>query len=794
MLAKYVIPLALAAMLVSSLAYASGDSRPAMNLSHGAPLVFTSNEGQWDDQVHFRANINGATIWFATDGVCYEFVRDVSGNNEAPDRPDKTETALECLMIKSTLVGANTAAKVSGEGLLGYKSNYFLGSDPARWRTGVHSYEAIVYHDVYPGIDLRYYYNGRKMEYDFILSPGADPSVIQIRYDGVESVDVNEYGELEITTAWGTVTETCPYIYQQDDSGRRQLTGSYKLISENSFAFNLDDDYNPEMALVIDPVLLYSSFLGGNYTQTAYDNAIDTDGYVVIAGQTRSEDFPTVDPYQGELAGQSDVFATKINPVTSEILYSTYFGATNDEEAPRVALDSEDNICLVFRTNSPDMPTVNPFQSTLEGDRDAFVLKLSSTGDAVLAATYLGGDRVEYPWGITADNQGYMYVCGETDSRYFPLENAYSTENAGGETDGFVTKLSPSGDALIYSTYLGGSGSTGLTVADVDALYDIAVNDAGEAYVAGATYSPDYPAVNALFETMINKEGPTDAIITKFSAAGNTLVFSTFLGGTEDEWIKDIEIDADGNLVIVGSVESDDFPTLNAYQTERCPGPDLGMAAVFMTRMAGDGSALLSSTYLGGCDEDFGEALGIGPTGNIFISGTTYSTDFPMVDPIYGALNGVCDVFLTKFDSSGSNVIYSTYYGGSSGDHGIGLSVDNNDWAHITGYTRSSDLPLVNPTQANGTTYPSGNDVFLAMIKGGCCRWLTGNADGDPSDRLDILDIGYAIDWLFRQGPALPCGAELDTDASGRLDIEDIVYLVNYFFKSGPEPLPCLDN
>ncbi len=785
MLAKYVLPLALAAMLLAaSLGYASGESRLALDLTHNSPLTFTPNTGQWDDQIHFRANTNGATIWFARDGVCYEFVRETSGTTTTSGEFDRQEKDIECLLIKATLLGANTEAGVSGEGLLGYKSNYFLGPDPGRWRTNVPSYEAIIYHDVYPGIDLRYYYNGRKMEYDFIVSPGADPSRIQVRYDGVQSVQINELDQLEITTPWGKVIESRPYIYQEDDSGRRAIAGTYRIVSDNAFGFEVDGSYNRETALIIDPVLLYSSYLGGTDSQTGYDIAIDSYGNIVVTGTTSSVDFPLVDPYQGSFAGTMDIFITKIDPAGSRVLYSTYFGGSDWERYPNIALDGQDNIYMCLTSWSDDLPTVQPLQSSLNGSCDVFILGLNSAGDQLRVATYLGGRTVEYSSAIAVDDQGMIYVIGETDSDDFPTANPFSSEISGGACDAFVTKMSATGDALIYSTYLGGRSD--------EATYDLLVNDAGEAYVVGATYSTDYPAVNNLYETKISKDGPTDAVITKFSAAGNTLEFSTFFGGTEDEWIKQIVFDLSGNLVLAGSVESDDFPTLNAYQTERCVGEDPSAAMAFVSVMTADNSELLSSTYLGGCLDDDLQGAVVTPDGSIWVYGSTYSTDFPIVDPIFGELDGAPGVFLTQLNSNASDVLFSTFYGGSNGDLAKAIATDANGWIYITGWTYSTDLPLVNPTQTTCTPYYK-NDVFVAQLKGGCCIGSTGNIDADDNDVLNILDVDYAINWFFRHGPSPECQAEADADGNGRIDIEDVVYLVNYVFRTGPLPAICKD-
>ncbi len=781
--AKHLVHVSLAAvLLISLITMASSGAASPSSFSQGSLLSFTPNAGQWDDQVQFRTSADGVTMWFADDGAFYQFVREVPPASPPDPRLPMRTRDFENLIIKASFVGANTDVEIVGEGLLDSKCNYFLGNNPSRWKTNLPNYDAIVYRNIYPGIDLKYYGNDLKMEYDFIVSPGSDPSRIQIRYDGAESISVNEAGQLEVTTSWGKVTEMRPYVYQRDDDGFIEVAGRYRLLSENSFGFELVDGYNPELPLVIDPVLTYSSYLGGEFAQYANDVAIDGDGNIVVVGDTRSTEFPLVNPLQGTLAGRYDLYITKIDPITSDILYSTFFGGSETEQFPDIALDAAGNMVVSSYTASDDIPLVNPYQSDLSGDWDAIIFKLSADGSTLLFSTYLGGRKVEYADGIAVDASGNVYVCGITTSDDYPLENPYCVEIGGGDYDGFVTKLNPTGNALIYSTYLGGR--------DMEQLRAIAVNSDGEAYVVGSTYSDDYPAVNALYQTLINPEGPTDAIVTKFNAAGNDLIFSTFIPGTEDEWFCDVALDESGTVYLVGSSESDDFPVvIPAIQEERSGAGYDDIADVVVAGLTSSGDALLFSTYLGGLGEDYGESIAVGSDGGVFFTGTTYSHDFPTYNALDFVLDGASDAIVVRLNSTGTAIVYGTFLGGSSGEEGGAIAVDQGNNPCVVGNTYSADFPVVNATQgAPITTLYSS--VFISLF-GGCCIGQRGNFDGDVDDALNLLDIVFAMDWFFNSGPYPDCLDEADVDGTGQVDIEDIVYLVSYLFRGGPPPTEC---
>ena len=688
------------------------------------PLAFTENHGQWDERVKFRANAGGATMWFTTEGVYYQFSRRVSCDSViASDRrergdlieqhnvtlggvegrhrePDSTEQ----LVIRASFIGANLNPRMAGEQEMEYKCNYFIGNDPDEWHTDVPNYTAVVYDEVYSGIDLKYYGNGKQMEYDFIVSPGADPSQIRIKYDGAESVSINADGELVIETKWGEVVEQHPVVYQLQDGRRISLDGQYAVAVDNSFGFSLGAGYDPALPLIIDPVLEYSTYLGGSGVDYAWDIAVDGSGNAYVTGETQSTYFPTLNPYQGTKQGNTDVFVTKLNSSGNALVYSTYLGGGSfDYGGQAISVDYSGNAYVTGHTFSADFPMLNPYQSTYQGAKDVFVTKLNSLGNALIYSTYLGGSGTDYGCGISVDGFGNAYAVGYTHSNDFPTLNPYQGTCLGINGDGFVTKLSSSGNTLVYSTYLGGKGG--------DYVLGVSVDGSGNAYVTGHTGSTDFPTVNPYQGTL---QGGYDVFVTKLNNSGNALVYSTYLGGSSNEYGGwDISVDGSGNAYVTGTTLSSNFPTLNPYQ-----GTNQGGWDVFVSKLNSSGNALIYSTYLGGSEHEF---VGVDHFGGIsvdsfgcaHITGGTESTNFPTLNPYQGTNQGNTDVFVTKLNSSGNALVYSTYLGGSGGEHGFSISVNGSDDAYVAGYTHSTDFPTLNPYQG---TYYGGHDVFVTKL------------------------------------------------------------------------------
>jgi len=758
------------------------------------PLAFTENQGQWDEQVLFRAYAGGATMWFTKDGAYYQFTRRIRVGQEpcAPDisdhdvgttgiptykdlmgapqlavgsdQFDREPDSLEIMMIKAIFMGANPNPHVIGEGLLEYKCNYFLGNDPGKWRTDVPNYRAIVMDEVYHGIDLSYYGEGHRIEYDFRVSPGADYSRIRIRYEGAENLSVSDNGALVVKTDWGEIKELAPVAYHDDNGTRKPVAAEYLIEDDMSFRFRLGDGYNPSLPVVIDPVLAYSTYLGGSDTDWGWAIAVDATGAAYVTGRTASTDFPIFNPFQTDQSNW-DVFITKVNSSGSSLVYSTYLGGNNIDEAFGITVGVAGSAYVTGGTSSTNFPTLNPYQA-YQGSVDAFVTKLSVSGSSLVYSTYLGGSASDYGEGIAVDTTGETYVSGRTASTDFPTFNPLQINQGG--MDVFVTKLNSSGSSLVYSTYLGGSSA--------DESWAIVVDAVGAAYVIGTTGSSDFPTLNP-YQT---DEGGIDVFVTKLNSSGENLIYSTYLGGDGDDYGKSIAVDAFGAVYVTGGTNSTDFPTLNPFQT------DQGNYDVFVTKLDTGGSSLIYSSYLGGNLRDFGRAIAVDTNGAAYVTGYTYSTDFPTLYP-YQTFQDVYDVFITKLRSDGSNLVYSTYFGGSSGDLGWAIAVDTAGSAYVTGWTLSDDFPTLNPYQTN----QGKQDVYVTKLLKSCCNHdeIRGDVNYDMS--FNVADLTYLVDYLFRSGPPPPCPEEGDVNGDNYTNVADLTYLVDCLLRSGPPPPPC---
>lgn len=649
---------------------------PLRNIST-KPLTFTENLGQWSSEVRFRASAGSATVWFTNEAVCYQFFRML---------PE-----VEQLVVRATIVGTKACPDVVGEDKTSHKCHYFFGDDPCQWYTNVPSYETIMFKDIYAGIDLKYYSIGTRLEYDFVVSPGADVEQIKIEYDGIESLSIGETGELVIETAWGAMAELSPVIYQTVEGQPTQISGAFRLMSKNTYGFELGEDYDPDVVAVIDPVLSFSTYLGGSGDEEGRAITVDAEQNIYVTGSTTSADFPTESPIHGRQA-MKDAFISKFDR-WGDLIYSTYLGGGGDDVGRGIAVDASGYAYVTGVTASEYFPTVNPYKGgPLTCDGDAFVSKLTPAGDALIFSTYLGGNDADWGIGIAVDELGYVYVGSMTQSFDFPTVNPYQTYQ--GVRDACVTKFHPQGDSLIYSTYLGGGA--------IETAWGMALGNDGSVYMTGETQSTDYPTVNA-YQT---DQGNQDVFLTRLNATGDNVVYSTYLGGGLMDVGTQVAVDAAGNAYVTGWTQSNDFPRLNHYQS------NLNYDDAFVTKFNSAGGVVYS-TYLGGNSYEIGWDIEVDSAGNAYVAGYTRSTDFPTLDPIQ-THQDTNDVFVTKLNPTGNGLLFSTYLGGDGDDWAWGLALDNFGNPYITGRTRSTDFPTDHPYQ----TYQGEADVFIAVIWG----------------------------------------------------------------------------
>jgi hypothetical protein len=607
------------------------------------PLSFEVNRGQTAAEVDFLSQGNGYSLFLTpTETV-------LSLQKPAPAAGDGTATP-DAAVLRSRFVGANPQPQVVGVDQLASTSNYFTGNDPSQWQTNIANYGRVEYQNLYPGVDLVFYGNQQELEYDYVVAPGANPGVIKLAIDGAESITLDDQGNLVLHTSGGDVVEQAPVVYQESGGVRQPVSGQFVLESGGQVGFALGI-YDHSQPLVIDPVLSYSTYLGGKGEDEGYGIAVDAAGNAYVTGRTGSANFPaTASAVQTSLPGIQNAFVMKLNPTGTALVYSTYLGGSGYDIGTAIAVDAAGNAYVTGTTGSSNFPsTTGALQTTYGSNDDVFVTKLNPTGTALVYSTYLGGTSDDDGEGIAVDAAGNAYVTGYTDSSKFPTTpGAYQTA-LGGSVDAFVTKLNPTGTALVYSTYLGGTGG--------DSAFGIAVDNAGDAYVTGKTQnvtgntdSTDFPTTPGAYQTAFRtglSGDDFDAFVTKLNPAGTALVYSTYLGGTSDDTGRGIAVDAAGNAYVTGNTDSTDFPTTpGAYQA-----PVGGDSHAFVTKLNPAGTALVYSTYLGGTGYGIGTAIAVDAAGDLYVTGWTQSANFPItpgaLQTTYGG--GNYDAFVTKF-------------------------------------------------------------------------------------------------------------------------------------------------
>jgi hypothetical protein len=681
---------------------AAPDTRAQVQANYGKlPLSFEANQGQTDAQVKFLARGQGYTL-FLTPTETVLSLKKTQAKARISQSSAKSSSTSEAIgtVLRMQLAGANPAPKVVGREPLPGHVNYLIGKDPSQWHTQVPTYGKVAYESVYPGVDLVYYGNQGQLEYDFVVAPGADPNNIKLTFQGANNIKVTPAGELVLHTANGDLRMHKPVIYQQIEGVRQPIAGSYALKADQTVGFQVAA-YDAAHPLIIDPVLVYSTYLGGSGNDDSSGIAVDLLGRAYVTGTTDSSDFPTMDALQPTKSGDKDVFVAKLSTNGRALRYATYLGGSSNDSGHSIAVDLLGQAVVTGFTDSPDFPTKNALQPNLKTgivQGDAFVAKLSADGRALRYATYLGGSSNDGGNGIAVDLRGQAYVTGFTDSPDFPTKNALQPTKDG-DTDGFVAKLSADGRALRYSTYLGAGND--------DSGSDIAVDLRGRAYVAGFTQSPGFPTKNALQPT-INSLAPGDAFVTQLSASGSTLGYSTYLGGSDSEIVGSIAVDLRGQAYVTGGTRSPDFPTKNALQSALGGSED-----AFVVKFSPTG-ALLYSTYLGGREGDQGGGIAVDRQGQAYVTGGTVSSDFPIVNPLQADVSGNGSVFVAKFSADGLTLRYSTYLGGKEGNSAGKIAVDRKGQAYVTGTTQATDFPTVNALQP---ALGGGVDAFVAKIR-----------------------------------------------------------------------------
>ena len=701
--------------------------------------VFEPNVGQVDDRVKFLSRASGYVLYLTET----EVILDLASSSTMPAWSQSRRGSNEArsveqvgAVVRMKFVGSNERAAIVGANELPGKVNYFSGDDPTRWRSNIPTYSGVRYRDVYPGVDVVYYGRPGRLEYDLVVRPGADPRTIVFGIEGPDTLSVDGRGDLILRMAGGEVRLEKPVIYQEVDGARKPVAGHYVLRGAHRVGFDVAG-YDATRPLIIDPVLSYSSYLGGSGADSAHGIAADpgTAGIVYVVGETTSTNFPTtVGSFQPTLGKGTDCFVAKFDTTKSgqaSRLYATYLGGSGVDQCYGIAVDrSPDanvphNVYITGRTTSTNFPLATKLNGNNRGGSDAIVVKLNDTGSALLYSAYVGGSADELGLAIAVDDEGQAYVTGRTTSTNFPVIGGFQATLGDASGDAFVTKINANGTAFVYSTYLGGNGT--------DQGQGIAVHG-GIAYVTGDTSSTaGFPTTNGF---QLTSGGNGDAFVAKVDTTKTgaaSLLYSTYLGGSGADHGRGIATDNGGaTAYVTGQTASSDLFSILApplFFDNQLAGPSDAFVAKIDTNTNGQASVGFL-TYLGGSSDDFGNAIAVDGIGHVYVTGQTFGgfPGFPVTDTAFQATyGGGGDAFVARLNPSASGtaaLIFASYLGGNKADEGTGIALDSAGSGYVTGTTASATSPPASNqpfplTLANAyqTVYGGGTtDAFVTRI------------------------------------------------------------------------------
>lgn len=598
-------------------------------------------------------------------------------------------------------------------------SNYFVGADPRRWRTNVPTYARVLYHDVYPGVDAIYYSARGVLEYDLVVAPRASVGDIRLALDSGGTPMLTAHGDLTVRIAGSLIEQRAPHVYQTIHGRRHVVAGRYVWQGKGIVGVRVGA-YNPSLPLVVDPVLVYSTYLGGDASDEGTKIVVDHSGAAYVCGNTSSTNFPTTGGAFSRLKDDGqDVFVSKLSADASHIVYSTYLDGSGNDFSNALALGKNGALYLAGTTNSTNFPTTRgALLTTTRGGYDAFVAELSADGRRLVYSTYLGGRRTTYGYGVAVDHDGVAYVVGTTDAPDFPVtKDALSTRcgctlySIGSnyvpiQFDAFVVKLAPDGTHLLYSTYLGGTS--------VDVASNVVVDGAGAVYVAGTTKSENFPTTRGAFASTY--QGSNNVLyVGKFSPDGRRLLYSTLIGESGSYYFGGLAVDRYGAAYVTSTAYAKDFPaTKGAFSTHVA-----GSYDVIVSKVAPDGQSLQYSTFLGGDANDTGNGIVLDDAGAAYIIGSTMSTNLPTTKGAFpiALKSGVDHAFVGKLAPNGARLAYLTYLGGNRNDYGGGIALGDRGTVYVVGDTTSSNFPTTKG--AFSTAFGGGSDygdVFVGKL------------------------------------------------------------------------------
>jgi Beta-propeller repeat len=702
------------------------------------PLVFEKNLGQTSPRVKYLAHASGYTLFLTDKEAVLRLEAPATGASNAARRltrrADVAAEKRKFAVVSLSLDGSQAPAHVEALDAQPGHTNYLIGRDRSRWQKNVPMYGRVKYHSVYPGVDAVYYGNENRLETDYIVAPGSDPNQIVMDVQGAKTLKINSLGDVALTTEAGDLILRRPNVYQEIGGARREIAANYIEHSKSSIGIQIGA-YDSREPLVVDPVLDYSTFLGGSGGEAGNAIAVDASGDAYVCGSTSSSNFPvTTGVYLGSNPDNgtngTSAFIAELNPTGTQLIFATYLGGSVSESCQGIGVDSSGNVYVTGTTRSLDFPTLAnaillQFPPGNLGTT-GFFSELNSTGTALTYSTFLGGNYRDNPAGVALDSSRNIYIAGSTASTNFPttanafLTSSNSNNNANGGA-GFLTKINLTmTPQLQYSTYMGGSDSDGASA--------VAVDSVGNAYITGTAASADFPVTSNAFQAF--NGGFDNAFVSRFDTSGQTsgfssLIYSSYLGGSTANGGAGnaIAVDSNFNAYIGGGTAVADFPTTTgAFMTQQpVAAYIMGFVAKFNTSpsVLNPSQSLVYSTYLGGSNVSGNYVFGIAvdPLGDAYVAGSTYTNNYPTT---LGApqpfQDGVSNAILTVFNPAGSALLFSTYFGGNTNDVANAIALDSaaTPNAYITGTVHSANFPFtpgVFQTQLDGLT-----DAFVAKM------------------------------------------------------------------------------
>ena len=678
------------------------------------PMSFEANQGQTDERVKFLSRGQGYNLFLTPDEALLSLFQPQTEGADDAATGGVPLHAIPQTMVRMKLRGANAFATAAGVDEIATRSNYYIGNDPKRWRTGIANYSRVRFSEVYPGVDMVYYGNPRELEYDFDVAPGGDPRAIRLKFAGARNMAINSTGDLTMFTPAGELVIKRPAIYQLETDtasvngtpAKRRVEGGYRLTGRHEVSFQVAA-YDRSKPLIIDPVsLVYSNFLGGALADSGNAIAVDSSGNAYVTGSTASVNFPNPGCTFGcaYFGGPMDAFVTEFNPAGFPV-FSDFLGGAGNDRGFGIAVDGFGFVYVTGATSSANFLTIGCTQCVFGGGgMDAFVTILNP-GGAPFSSTFLGGTGMDFGLSIAVDANRGPYVTGYTSSANFPVTGGVvQPAFGGGAADAFVTRYVPAAPGYVYSTYLGGNGA--------DYGRGIALDPQNDACVTGNTLSINFPT-HVPFQPA--KSGLSDAFVSCVLPNGAAFLYSTYLGGPGNDYGRAIAVDSSAQVYVTGDTFSAGFPvTPGVFQPAKAGPPNTSDA--FVTKYKIGGGGYTYSTFLGGVTNDSGNGIALDISKNAYIVGTTAGS-FPAVPCTFGCAygGGVSDAFVTSLNPPGTALIYSDYLGGAGKDAGLGAAVNTSFGLFATGNTASANFPI---TVCAFCVYNGGTmDAFVSRVQ-----------------------------------------------------------------------------